>query len=126
MVWGWILRRQALAAWQRLSDHELDKLPLAADMRFTWSGDPDLAADLHGANELRSWLRDRLFVKYPRLRFEIDDIFLCGPPWDVRGATRYRAVQDGEVAYHGIQLTRLRRGKVVEERIITQAGTRVV
>lgn len=122
MVWGWLLRRQALAAWARLSDHELDSLPLAANMRFTSEGDADLAVDLHSAEELRSWLRDRLFVRYPRLRFEIDDIFLCGPPWHIRGATRYRAVQGREVEYHGVQLTRLGMGKVVEERILTKPG----
>jgi len=119
LVWRRFMQRQALAAWGRLSNHELDDLPLAADMRFTWEGAPDLAVDLHSADELRSWLRDRLFARYPRLRFEIEDIFYCGPPWHVRGATRYRAVQDGEVVYRGVQLTRIRLGKVVEERIIT-------
>ena len=113
------MQRQARAAWARLSAHELDDLPVAASMHFTWDGDPDLAVELHSADELRFWLRDRLFSKYPRLRFEVDDIFACGPPWHVRAATRYRAIQDGEVAYHGIQLTRIRMGKVVEERIVT-------
>jgi hypothetical protein len=126
MVWGWFLRRQALAAWARLSAHELDDLPLAASMRFTWDGDPDLAVELHSADELRSWLRDRLFARYPRLHFEIDDIVVCGPPWHVRGATRYRAVQDGEVAYSGIQLTRIRMGKVVEECVMTCPSDRPV
>ncbi len=88
-------------------------------MRFTWDGHDDLVADLHSADELRSWLREQLFARYPRLRFEIEDIFCCGPPWHVRSATRYRAVQDGEVVYRGVQLTRIRMAKVVEERIVT-------
>jgi hypothetical protein len=102
-----------------LSDHEIDDLPIADDIHFSWDGDPALAVELHSADELRSWLRDRLFARYPRLRFEIDEVVIGGPPWLVRSATRYRAVQDGVVAYHGIQLTRIVWGKAVEERIVT-------
>lgn len=122
MVWRWFLRRQAQAAWVRLSARELDGLPLAANITFTWDGDPDLAVELDSADELRTWLGDRLFVRYPQLRFEVDDIVVCGPPWHVRGATRYRAMEGDQVRYHGIQLTRIRMGKVVEERVVTAAS----
>jgi hypothetical protein len=113
-----------LAAWDRLSAHDLDSLPLADELRFTWDGIPELAVDARSAEELRSWLRDRLFARYPRLRFEIDELVIGGPPWAVRGTTRYRAVQDGEVVYHGIQLTNIRMGKLVEERIVVSPDVR--
>ena len=39
MLYRWIARRQVEAAWRNLSGRDLDKLPLADDMHFSFAGD---------------------------------------------------------------------------------------
>jgi ketosteroid isomerase-like protein len=119
MVYQWALRRAAMIGWQRLSDHRLDDLPLADDVHFVFLGDDTLSADLRGADALRGWLRD-LFARYPRLRFEPEDMVVRGGPWSVRLATRYTATQDGDVVYRGAQFARIVWGKLVEEHILAR------
>jgi ketosteroid isomerase-like protein len=117
MIYRWLVRKAARVGWQRLSDHRIDDLPLARDMHFVFLGDHALAADLHGVEAVRDWLRD-LFVRFPRLRFEPEDMIVEGGPWSTRVATRYAAVQDGEVVYRGAQFVRIAWGKAVEECIL--------
>lgn len=116
MIYRWLVRRAAMVGWQRLSDHRVDDLPLADDVHFVFLGDHPLAADLHGADELRRWLRD-LFVRFPRLRFEPESSIVEGGPWSTRVATRYCATQDGEPIYRAVQFARIVWGKLAEERI---------
>ena len=126
MIYGWIAQRLVRAGWERLNNQELDKLPLADDVRFVYAGDHALAADLHSADEERAWLRG-LFQRFPRLHFDLDDVVVCGPPWALRIAVRYRAMQDGEIVYQGMQFARMRGMRAVEERVMpdTQALARL-
>lgn len=123
MVYRWFVRRQALAAWKRLSDQRIDEIPLADGVHFVYLGDHTLATDLHGAAAMRSWLRDELFRRLPGLRFEVEEMIVEGGPWSTRIATRYAATRDGQLVYRGTQFTRIVWGKLVEERILpdTQA-----
>jgi predicted ester cyclase len=116
MIYRWMVRRGARAGWQRLSDHRVDDLPLAADVHFVFLGDHALSADLHGPDALRGWLHD-LFVRFPRLRFEPEEMIVEGGPWSTRVATRYSATQDGVLVYRGVQFARIVWGKLTEERI---------
>ncbi|MGH3675616.1 MAG: nuclear transport factor 2 family protein [Mycobacterium sp.] len=122
MIYGWLVRKQAPGLWERLSDQRIDELPLADDVHFVFLGDHPLAADLHGADKLRAWLRE-LFRRFPRLRFEVEDLIVEGGPWSTRLATRYVATQDGQVVYRGTAFQRVVWGKLAEERILpdTQA-----
>jgi ketosteroid isomerase-like protein len=126
MPFRWLIRRRVVALWGTLSDGDLDALPLAEDMRFTFHGDHPLAVELRSARELRDWLR-ALFQRFPGLRFEVTDVVVGGPLWALRTATRYAAVQNGRTLYCGIQLTRIRWGRVVEEWVLpdTQAVVRL-
>jgi hypothetical protein len=119
VAYRWVVRKAATVGWQRLSDHRIDELPLADDVHFVFVGDDALAADLHGADALRGWLRD-LFTRYPRLRFEPEEILVQGGPWSIRIATRYTATQDGQVVYRGAQFARVVWGKLAEERILAR------
>ncbi|MDG5482563.1 nuclear transport factor 2 family protein [Mycolicibacterium gadium] len=116
MIYRSLVRKVAQTGWQRLSDHRVDDLPLAADVHFVFLGEHELAADLRGAEALRDWLR-ALFVRFPRLRFEPEDVIVEGGPWSTRLATRYTATQDGELVYRGVQFARITWGKLVEETI---------
>jgi ketosteroid isomerase-like protein len=127
MIYGWLVRKQAPALWQRLSDQRIDEVPLTDDVHFVFLGDHPLAADLHGAEALRAWLRE-LFRRFPRLRFEVEDIIVEGGPWSTRLATRYVTTQDGQVVYRGTAFQRVVWGKLAEERILpdTQALAKVL
>jgi ketosteroid isomerase-like protein len=123
MIYQWLVRKQAPASWQRQSDQRIDELPLAENVHFVFLGDHPLAADLRGSDELRAWLRNQLFHRLPRLRFEVEDMVVEGPPWSTRVATRYVAMQDERVVYRSTTFARVVWGKLVEERILpdTQA-----
>ena len=116
MIYRWLVRKGALLGWQRLSDHRVDDLPLTDDVHFVFLGDHELAVDLRGAEALRDWLR-ALFVHFPRLRFEPEDVIVQGGPWSTRVATRYNATQDGELVYRAVQFARITWGKLAEETI---------
>lgn len=117
VLYRWFVRRQALALWDRLSDQRIDEIPIANDVHFEYFGDHALATDLHGADAMRSWLRDELFRRLPGLRFEVEQIVVEGGPWSTRIATRYAAKRDGQVVYRGVQFTHIVWGKLVEEQV---------
>lgn len=123
MIYRWFVRKQVLAGWELLSDQRIDELPLASDVHFVYLGDHPLAADLHGADAERAWLRDELFGRLPGLRFEVEDMVIEGGPWSTRVAIRYAAIREGQLVYRGINFARVVWGKIVEETILpdTQA-----
>ncbi len=123
MIYRWFVRKQALAAWVRLSDQRFDEIPVADEVHFAYLGDHPLAADLHGADAMRTWLRDELFRRLPGLRFEVEDMIIQGGPWSTRIATRYAAKVDGQIVYRGVQFTRIVWGKLAQEWVLpdTQA-----
>jgi len=116
MIYRWLARKGAQTGWQRLSDHRIDGLPLADDVHFTFLGEHALAADLRGPEAVRKWL-GALFERFPRLRFEPEDIIVSGGPWSTRLATRYNATQDGELIYRAVQFACITWGKLAEETI---------
>jgi hypothetical protein len=65
MIYRWFVRKQAFAAWERLSDQGIDDIPLAADVHFVYLDHP-LATDLGTADAFRAWLRDELFRRLSR------------------------------------------------------------
>ncbi len=63
-------------------------------------------------------------MRFPRLRFEPEDMIVEGGPWSTRLATRYNATQDGELVYRAVQFARIVWGKLTEETI--QPDTQMV
>jgi len=116
VIYRRLARKAAQTGWQRLSDHRIDDLPVADNVHFVFLGEHALAADLRGPEALHRWLSD-LFERFPRLRFEPEDIIVSGGPWSTRFATRYNATQDGELIYRAVQFARVRWGKLAEETI---------
>jgi ketosteroid isomerase-like protein len=118
MIYRWFVRKQALAAWQLLSDQRLDEIRIADNVHFVYLGDHPLAADLHGADAVRAWLRNELFGRLPGLRFEVEDMIVEGNPRTTRMATRYAAKRDGQLVYRGVQFVRLEWGRLVDECVL--------
>jgi ketosteroid isomerase-like protein len=114
MIYRWLVRKQALAGWQRLSEQRFDETPLADDMHFVFLGDHPLSADLRGAETVRRWLRDELLGRLPNLRFVVEETIVEGGPWSTRVATRYHTERDGRLVYRGVYFGRIVWGKVVE------------
>ncbi len=123
MFYRWLVRKQAIALWAKLSDQRIDEISLADDVHFQYLGDHALAVDLHGAEAERAWLRDRFFRSFPDIQFEVEAMVIEGAPWSTRIATSYAATRHGQIVYRGVNIGRVVWGKVVEERILpdTQA-----
>jgi ketosteroid isomerase-like protein len=118
MIYRRFVRKEALAAWELLSDQRLDEIRIADNVHFVYLGDHPLAADIHGANAVRAWLRNELFGRLPGLRFEVEDMIVEGNLRTTRIATRYSAKRDGQLVYRGVQFTRIRWGRMVEECVL--------
>jgi ketosteroid isomerase-like protein len=118
MIYRWFVRKQALAGWRLLSDQRLDEIRIADNVHFVYLGDHPLAADIHGADAVRAWLRNELFGRLPGLRFEVEDMIVEGNPRTTRMATRYAAKRDGQLVYRGVQFVRIEWGRLVEECIL--------
>lgn len=123
MPYRWLMRRYVRAGFEGLSLRSVDALPLAEDMSFSYHGDHALAIEADSAEQVRAWLRGELFRRLPGLRFEALDVLVDGPPWAMRAAIRYRALDGDELAYRGTSFVRMSWGRIVEERVLpdTQA-----
>jgi ketosteroid isomerase-like protein len=115
---GWFVRKQAPAAWERLSEQRIAEHRLADVVHFVFLGDHPLAVDIRGADALRAWLRDQLFHRFHRLRFEVEEMVVEGTPWSTRVATRYVANQDGQLVYRSTTFARVVWGKLADERVL--------
>jgi ketosteroid isomerase-like protein len=126
VVYGWVVRRRAVALWAQISAHNIDAIPMADNVWFRFEGEHGLSADLRSAEEMRGWLKV-LFERFPRVRFEVEEMVAGGPPWSLRVATRYVAIEDDRLLYRGAHFARIRWGRVVEERVLpdTQAVARL-
>jgi len=85
---------------------------------FEFLGDHAMGADLHSAPAIRQWF-ERILRLFPGIQIEPQEIKVSGMPWNtlvvVHLAIRAK-LRDGR-AYHnkGLQVVRLRWGKVVED-----------
>jgi ketosteroid isomerase-like protein len=91
----------------------------APDARFIFHGDSSFGADLTDKAEIEAW-----FARFAAFSpsFEIHDVLVSGPPWNMRVATRFTdhlPMPDGDGVLHnpGMQYLRMRWGRVKEDRI---------
>lgn len=88
------------------------------DVHFRFGGAHALGIDCHSRAEAERWFA-RLFARFPDLRFEVEDVTIAGPPWNTRICTRYttRGTTPAGAALinHGVQLARLRWGRITED-----------
>jgi ketosteroid isomerase-like protein len=91
----------------------------AEDAHFHYNGRHELGADLHNKAQIAAWF-DRAWKLFD-IVFDVHDVVVAGPPWNMRVATRFTArvrAPDGKMFVNpGMQYARIRRGKVTEDRV---------
>ena len=87
---------------------------------LSFAGDHALAGTFEGRESIDDWFA-RLFRCFPDLRLEPERIVVEGFPWDTSVATRFHVgatLPTGDpYTNEGMQLLRIRWGRVVEERL---------
>jgi ketosteroid isomerase-like protein len=114
---GWVVRR--LFAQLSAGDVEPVLRAFSRDGHFVFPGDSSFAADTRDHAEIEAWFR-RFVALAPH--FEIHDVVVSGPPWDMRAAVRFTdrfpmPAGGGEYVNHGMQYLRLSWGRVTEDRL---------
>jgi ketosteroid isomerase-like protein len=111
--------RKAFAALSR-SDYEPVVRKFGPHSRFMFAGDHALGGERHGQDEAREWFRDML-GRFPGIRIEPVDVLVNGWPWRTVVASHLvitTTLPDGSpYRNEGMQLLRLRWGRVVEDLI---------
>jgi ketosteroid isomerase-like protein len=81
----------------------------APDVAFTFPGQSSFATTLVGRQALGEWLaRFRSF----KPTFDIDDVVVSGPPWNMRAAVRFRDAIGQDYENEGVEWLTFRWGRV--------------
>lgn len=116
-MYSWIVGRFVRVLYARLNagDTGLILKTLAPDVRFVFPGRSSFAGDHRGAFETRRWL-ERFVDLHPS--FEIHDVAVAGPPWDLRVCARFSdSIADHGYRNEGVEYLRVRRGRLRELRV---------
>ena len=117
-----IVRRNVRKAFANLSrgDYEPVVRKFGPGSRFLFAGDHALGGERHGRDEAREWFREML-GRFPGIRIEPVDVLVNGWPWRTTVASHLvitTMLPDGSpYRNEGMQLLRLRWGRVVEDLI---------
>jgi ketosteroid isomerase-like protein len=91
----------------------------ADDVHFRFGGAHALGIDSRSKADVERWFA-RVFELLPGVRFEVEEVVVAGPPWNLRFCTRYTVRKPGagdEPVYRAVQIARVRWGRVVEDLI---------
>jgi ketosteroid isomerase-like protein len=121
-MYRFVVKRIVRRTFKRLSagDYEPVVKQFGPRSRFLFAGDHALGGERHGQDEVREWFRlmQRLFAG---IRIEPQTVVVNGWPWNTVIATHLSisATRPGGRQYRneGMQLLRLRWGRVVEDLI---------
>jgi len=117
-----IVRRNVRKAFAGLSrgDYEPVVRQFGPGSRFVFAGDHALGGERMGQDEVREWFRDML-GRFPGIRIEPVDVLVNGWPWRTVVASHLVITttlpDDSPYRNEGMQLLRLRWGRVVEDLI---------
>lgn len=121
-MYKFIVKQIVRRTFRRLSegDYEAVVRQFGPQSRFVFAGDHALGGERHGQEAARSWFQDML-GRFPGIRIEPQDVVVNGWPWKTVVATRLAitaTLSDGRpYRNEGMQLLRLRWGRVVEDLI---------
>jgi len=117
-----IVKRIVHRTFARLSqgDYEAVVKQFGPDSRFLFSGEHELGGERVGQDAVREWFRQMLEL-FPGIRIEPREVVVNGWPWNTVVATHLEisaTLADGRpYRNEGMQLLRLRWGRVVEDLI---------
>jgi ketosteroid isomerase-like protein len=121
-VYKFIVKRLVRRTFRRLSkgDYEAIVRQFGPESRFVFSGDHVFGGERRGQQAVREWFRQMLGL-FPGIRIEPREVVVNGWPWNTVIATHLmiEATLEGGRQYtnEGMQLLRLRWGRVVEDLI---------
>ena len=115
------VRQNVRRAYRRMSagDYEYVVRKFGPASVFEFAGSHELGGERHGIDAVNELFR-HLFDRFPDLQLEPKAIVVNGMPWNTIVAVRFavRATVAGEpYRNEGMQLLRLRFGRVVEDRL---------
>ena len=117
-----IVKRIVRRAFARLSEGDYEPVvkQFGPQSRFLFAGDHALGGERRGQDAARDWFRQMLGL-FPGIRIEPQDVVVNGWPWNTVVATHLfisATLPDGRpYRNEGMQLLRLRFGRVVEDLI---------
>ena len=117
-----IVKRIVRRAFARLSEGDYEPVvkQFGPQSRFLFAGDHALGGERRGQDAVRDWFRQMLGL-FPGIRIEPQDVVVNGWPWNTVVATHLfisATLPDGRpYRNEGMQLLRLRFGRVVEDLI---------
>ena len=116
-MYRWIVARITRWAVLELVSDSSSRLPfrlMAPDIRFRFPGTSSFAADTTTSGELTAWI-----TRFSALRpdYEILDVLVAGPPWNIRVAVRLRDRIGDDYSNEGMQYLRMRWGKMVVDEV---------
>ena len=117
-----IVKQIVRRTFRRLSagDYERVVRQFGPESRFVFSGDHRLGGERRGQAAVRAWFGEMLRL-FPGIRIEAQDVVVNGWPWNTVVATHLAisaTLEDGRpYRNEGMQLLRLRWGRVVEDLI---------
>ena len=121
-MYKFIVKRIVRRTFRRLSegDYEAVVRQFGSQSRFLFSGDHELGGERRGRDAVRKWFQHMLGL-FPGIRIEPRDVVVNGWPWNTVVATHLAisaTLADGRpYSNEGMQLLRLRWGRVVEDLI---------
>jgi ketosteroid isomerase-like protein len=117
-----IVRRQVRGAFRSLSRGDAESVlgRFAPSIRFFFSGTHVMGGEREGVEAVRQWFQ-LVFALFPGIQIEPRTVVVNGWPWNTVVATHFTVratLRDGR-AYRneGMQLLRLRWGRIVEDRL---------
>ena len=110
-MYRWTVARVLRSVYRRAfaGQDSLMMMATAADVTFKFPGSSSFAASLAGREPLREWLA-RFTALSPR--FDIRDIVVSGPPWNMTVAVRFHDAIGADYENEGVEWLRIRRGRV--------------
>jgi ketosteroid isomerase-like protein len=121
-VYKFIVKRIVRRTFQRLSEGDYESIvkQFRPRSRFVFAGKHALGGERRGQEEVRQWFQEAL-RRFPGLQIVPKEIVVNGWPWNTVIATHLAisALRPGGREYRneGMQLARLRWGRVVEDLI---------
>jgi ketosteroid isomerase-like protein len=121
-MYRFIVKRIVRRAFARLSEGDCEAVvkQFGPRSRFLFAGDHALGGERRGQDAVRRWFQQMLGL-FPGIRIEPQDVVVNGWPWNTVVATHLvisAMLPDGRpYRNEGMQLLRLRFGRVVEDLI---------